>query len=273
MDPDGIQRSSRELTVGLTPLAEQTFAVENVTSTLYVGEPGTIRGTVVNRGPEPVANAVLVYASANPNVEPVDDEVALGRLAPGERRAFALEVDVGERASATSRQLNLTVRYRDPRGNRQVSDSLEPSVSVAPERDWLAVTPRETTFDVDTDNRMTVAVRNVEDEPLRDVRARLVVEEPFTTESTVAYVGALRPNETATLAYQLTVSEDAVPTQSAVRLNVTADRADGEEIHVGTYTVPVTVTEESGPSDVTVFGAGAVVVLVLLAGGWWWLRH
>jgi hypothetical protein len=272
-DRDGIRRTSRELTAGFTPLREQTFAASNVSGTLYVGEPGTIRGTVANTGPRTVADAVLVYRSSNPNVVPDDGEVALGRLEPGARREFAFDVTVSDRATATERQLNLTVRYRDRRGNRGVSDPLEPSVTVAPEREWLRVTPGDATFGVDTENRMTVRVRNVERVPLRNVVARLSVAEPFSTESRTAYVNRLEPNGTATLAFEITVSEDAVPTRSSVRMNVTADRPDGETVHLDAYEVPVTVVAETGPTDTTLLAAGVVVAVALLAGGWWWLRR
>lgn len=272
-DRDGIGRTSRELTTGITPLPEQTFAVSNLSGTLYVGEPGTISGTITNTGPRTVADAALVYTSSTPNVVPGDREVALGRLAPGDRRDFAYEVTVADAASATTQQLNLTVRYRDGDGNRQVSDPLEPSVVVAPERTWLAVTPESNTFTVDSDNRLTVRVRNVERVTLRNVVARLAVDAPFETESRVAYVDELRPNESATLAFELTVSEDAVPTRSSVRLNVTADRSDGERIALNTHDVPVVVAEETGPTDVAVLGAGALVALALLGGGWLWLRR
>jgi len=146
-------------------------------------------------------------------------------------------------------------------------------VTVAPERTWLAVTPESNTFTVDSDNRLTVRIRNVERIPLRNVVARLAVDAPFETESRVAYVDALRPNESATLAFELTVSEDAVPTRSSVRLNVTADRPDGETIVLDTYDVPVVVAEETGPTDAVVLAVGSLVALVLLVGGWLWLRR
>jgi hypothetical protein len=120
---------------------------------------------------------------------------------------------------------------------------------------------------------MTVRVRNVERIPLRNVVARLSVVEPFSTESRTAYVDRLEPNGTATLAFEITVSEDAVPTRSSVRMNVTADRPDGETVHLDAYEVPVTVAAETGPTDTTLLAAGIVVVVALLAGGWWWLRR
>ena len=271
-DVRGVQRESRELTAGVVPLEEISFTAENLSSALYVGEPGTISGTVRNDGPIPVDSAVLVYTPSNPHVDPVDGEVALGRLAPGDRRNFTFEVEVDDRAAAGRQQLNLSVRYRDPHRNRGTSDSLDPSVSLLPERDWLTVTPTNATFDVDSDNRMTVRVRNVEATALSDVRARLDVAEPFSSASRIAYLPELGPDETATLAFEVTVSEDAVATRSSVSLNVTAERADGETVRLDTFVVPVTVTEDESADDTTILGAGALVVVVALVAGWWWLN-
>jgi hypothetical protein len=272
-DRDGIERTSRELTAGVTPLPEQRFAAENVSGSLHVGEPGTIRGTIRNAGPRTVHDAVLVYRPRTPSVAATDTEVALGRLAPGDRREFAFDVDVGERATPSAQQLNLTVRYRNAEGTRSVSDALEPTVRIAPERDWLSVRPVATTFGVDTDNRMTVEVRNVEDVPLRNVVARIGSTDPFTADSRVAYADRVAPGETATLAFAVAVSEDAVPARSTITMNVTAERPDGESVDAGTYDVPVTVVAESGPSDTAVLGVLALLAALVLGGGWWWLRR
>ncbi|RLM59379.1 sialidase [Halobellus sp. Atlit-31R] len=270
-DADGIERTSGALTAGVTPREEVTFDVVNLTSALYVGEPGTIHGTIQNTGPVPVANAVLHYRPTGANVAAVDTEAALGRLEPGAERDFAFEVDVGDGATATDRQLNLSVRYRDPAGNRQTSDELEPTVSVRPERDWLTVTPENATFEIDTDNRLTVRVRNSERAALTDVRARLETEPPFSSESRTAYVQRLPPGDAERLAFAVTVDEDAVPTRSSVTLNVTAERPDGERIALDSYVVPVTVVEDAGASDTTLLAAGVVAVVLALGVGWWWL--
>ncbi len=270
-DRDGVQRTSRELTTGVTPQKKQTFDVSNLSSTLYVGEPGTIRGTITNTGPVPVRNAVIVYTSSNPNIEPVDTEIALGHLAPTERGDFTFEANVADQATANNQQLNLTVRYRNAQGNQQTSDPLEPSVMLLPEREWLTVTPEQASFGIDTDNRMTVRIHNDGQVPLTDIQARLEVEVPFSTESQLAYVQQLSPGETATLAFEVTTSEDAVATQSLVTLNITSDRPDEKEI-AETYLVPVTVEEETDASNTTIFAAAGLIALVVLAGGWWWIR-
>lgn len=272
VDGRGVERTSRPLTAGLRAHSEITFSVRNVSADLAVAEPGTVSATVRNEGPVAVDDAVAVLRPAGA-LTATDREVALGRLPAGASRAVEFDVTVGSAASAGPRQLNVSVRYRDPQGTLRASDPLTPTVAVAPERDWLRVTPQNATFGVDTDNRLVVRVANTEDVPLSDLRARLETEPPFSSESRVAYVERLGPGESTTVAFGLTVSEDAVPTRSSVAVNVTAERPDGERIAVDTYVVPVTVAVESGASDTTVLAAGALLAVIAMIAGWWWLRR
>jgi len=272
-DVDGIQRTTGELTTGFVPGPQQAFAVSTLSADLHVGEQGSIAGTVRNAGPSTADNAVLVVGESTPNLRPVDAQVALGRLRPGETADFDVDAVIDGAASAGARQLNLTVRYRDEGGRLQVSEPIEPTVSVGAERDWLVVTPRETTFEIDTDNRMTVSVRNRQDVPLRDLQVRLEATEPFSSESTTAFVDRLAPDEQATVAFGVTVADDAVVANGSVALNATAERPDGTSIDAGRYVVPVSVVEGSGPGNTTLFVGGLLVVAVVFAAGWWWLRR
>lgn len=272
-DENGIRRTSRDVTVGVVPRPAQTFAVVELTDRLFVGESATVRGTVRNTGPGVARNAVVVFGGGGANVRPIETESAIGRLAPDETAPFSFEVAVAEAASPGPRQLNLTIRYRDDQDNRQRSDPLEPALEIAPEREWLAVSPVDGTVAVDSDNRLTVRVTNAQDVVLRDVQARLQTTAPFSSESASAYVAELRPGQTTDVAFGLTVSDDAVAANSSVTMNVTGERPDGETVDLGTYTVPIRVTEGSGPGNTTLFVGGAIIVALALGAGWWWFRR
>ena len=268
----GVEHMSRPLNAGLQARPETSFSVGNLSAELHVDEPGTIRGEIRNEGPVAVDDAVVVCRSAG-SVTATDRAASVGRLAPGESRSFTFDVDVGSAASAGDRQLNLSVRYRDPQGTRHRSDPLTPTVSVDPERDWLRLATQNATFGIDTDNRLAVRVENTEDVALSNLRARLETEPPFSTESRLAYVDQLDPGETETLAFGLTVSEDGVATRSSIAVTVTAERPDGERITVDTFVVPVSVAAEQRASDTTLLAIGALVAVVAMIGGWWWLRR
>ena len=54
---------------------------------------------------------------------------------------------------------------------------------------------------------------------------------------------------------------------------VTARAPDGDRIRDGPYVVSATVTEQSGPGNTALLGAGILVLVLVLGGGWWWLRR
>lgn len=272
-DEDGISRTSRTLTASVRPAAEQTFALREFGADLRVDRNGTVRGRVVNTGETRVRDPVLVFRSETGDLRPRPGSVALPNLAPGEAAAFAYDVSVPPNATESVQQVSLTVRYRNQRGDLRESDPLERAVRIRPERDWFAVTPVSATFDVDTDNRLTVRVENADAVALREITAHLSVQPPFESDSSTAYAARLAPGESAVLAFEVTVVDDAVATTAPVSLSLTAERPNGETVVAGPYPVPVTVREPSGPSDVTILGVGVAVVVVLLGAGWLWLRR
>jgi hypothetical protein len=272
-DPDGIGRLSRPLVVDFRPAPEQSFALRDVESALRVGREGTVTARVVNERGSTVRSPVVVLSVADPDVRVAPAGVALPALAPGESAPVAFDVTVAEGATVGARQANVTVQYRNRRGDLRASDPLERRVDVAPERDRFAVTPVNATFGVDTDNRLTVTLRNREDAPVEEVRLDLGSSPPLSSESPTAYVDRLGPNESATVAFAVAVSEDAVPATVPATLNVTAETPAGETVRSGPYVVPVTVVEEGGAGSTAVLVGGLVAVLVVLGGGWWWLRQ
>jgi hypothetical protein len=272
-DTDGIARTSLPMSVGVSPAAEAAVSLAGLRADVRVGRNGTVAGTVVNTGSEPLHSPVATLRFPSGDVRPRPRAVALPDLEPGESADVTFEAFVPPNASAGPRQATFEVGYRNARGDRRMTDPVDRTVRVAPERDHLSVVPVDATFTVDTDNHLTVRVTSREPTPLRNVRLRLRVSEPFESVSPVAHVDRLDPGESTVVAFEVTVVEDAVATTAPVTVTATADRPDGESIPAGRYVVPVTVVAESGASDVTLLAVGAAVVFAVFAAGWWWLRR
>lgn len=272
-DTDGVEQTARPLTFGVRPRPEQSFALETVQSTLRVGRTGSLSGTVVNTGETTVGNAVVVLSTASPELVPQPTRVAVSNIEPGGRASFSFDVRVSEEAAATTHQAELTVQYRNQRGQLRRSDPLETPIEVSPQRDRFSLTPVNATFEVDTDNRFAVRITNRESITYREVRVGINATDPFTSESPTAYVEEVAPGESATLFFEVTVSEDAVPTTTAIEATVTAREPDGDRIRDGPYVVSATVTEQSGPGNTALLGTGVLVLVLVIGAGWWWLRR
>lgn len=272
--PEGVRSRSAPLTVAVPVEPELEFALEDVESDLRVAREGTLRGTVRNRGDRTARNAVVVVESASPNVRFAESVYPVGDLAPGANATFAFDARVPRSADPGPRAFAVRVRYEDDDGNPAESDGLDVRAAVGSEPDLVELRPENATFRVDSDNRLTVRVTNTGEETLEDLDARMRVDPPFTSEAPTSFVGELDPGETARLAFELTVSEDAVASTHAVTVNLTAETADGEAVATGPTLLPVSVAEEPpGTGQVGTLAAGVVLVVVLLGAGYWWLRR
>lgn len=272
-DADGVPGQSRPLRLGVSAAPEQSFAVRNVTSTLRVGDDGRLRGELVNTGDRPVESVVVVFEPDNPNVEPVETEVAVGDLGPGERAAFAFEAAVSDAAGAGDRQFSVTVRYRTGDGDRRSSEPVDVVVAVGERRDDFGLSGVETTVQRGENGGLTVEVTNRRDGPVTDLSAKLYAKSPLSTDDDEAFVPSLAPGESATLTFGLGVGSDALAKTYPVKLDFRYETADGETRITDTYQLPVTVTEPetNGPGPLVL--GGAVVVLGALGGVAYLLRR
>jgi len=275
-DEDGVAVESDPLALGVVPRPEQTFSVVGAERDVAVDDEGTVSVTLRNDGPVAVTDATVTLRSGHPDLRVAGGANAtrvVGAWAPGERRTVTYEVRATERAEPRNYSLPVSVAYRDADGDR-ATDRVGPlGVTPAAERTILAVEPVNATLGIDTENAVRVRIRNVGDERLTDVRARLAVAEPYESHNPTSYVDSLAPGESATLTFELTTPEDGVATHDAIPLAVSADEPDGDRVTHDGYFVPVTITDAGGTARLlSIVGAGAAALLVL-GGAWWWYER
>lgn len=271
-DTEGLPRESPSLAVQLTPRTEQEFIVRDVESTLRVGDEGTVRGQVVNQGPETARNAVAVISIDSPNLDPLETEYVLGTLEPGEAASFEYEMETSEAASAGPRQLSMEVRYRNSAGTQLSSESIDVSVEVAAERDVLDVRPTSTTVEAGGSSRLVLEVTNAGDEPITDVSAKLFANAPLSSSNDEAFQSALAPGETKEFVFQISGAPGSLPKTYPASVDFQYDDADGDTLLSDTYRIPVEVVEPEGGGGPPILLI-LVVLLVVLAGGYYLLRR
>jgi len=268
-DIDGIDRSSRTLTTGVRPTAEQSFSVTNVSTNLRVGEEGTVSGTVVNNGPDAVTNPVVIFSPSNPNIVVDSSEYAIPDIAPGERANFEYTVTISDAGSASVQQFNLTTRYRNARGDVQRSDVLETKARIEPKRDRFIIKSATDEIAAGSDQAVTIQITNNGEQPLQNVEAKAFVESPLSSDNDEAIVTSLAANETAEFTIALSAASDALPKTYPVSLDFQYEMPDGDSEVSKTYTTAIVVTEpeDSGFPLPLVLGA-LIIIGVAGIGGW-----
>jgi hypothetical protein len=264
---DGENTQSRQLQLGVTPIPEQTFTLENVEGTLRAGEEGTLRGEVVNTGTRTASNAVVQFAPPSGTITATESEYAVGTLEPDERASFEFTVEAGTDAGAGPRQFSFTVDYRDIDDERRTSDSLDALVDVGERRDEFSLEALDTQIEAGSDGRLRVEVTNTLDEPLSDISAKLYVEEPLSSSDDEAFVGQLEPGATAEVVFQLGASGSALEKTYPVQVDFRYDDADGDTRISDTYQLPMQVQlpEDDGSLPVPLPVIVALVALIVVA--------
>ena len=268
---DGIVRTEENVRGAVLPVDEQRFGIDDVESTLRVGEDGDVVGTVTNEGPTEARNVVVQYADDAENVIPIESSVAVGTLDAGESAEFRLPIEIGGEAEPVARTADVTVQYRNADFERRTYDDVELLFDVAPQRDQflLEVVDREITagdtiaFDVEVTNNL--------DGTVSDVEARLFADDPLDSDDDEAFVEELDPGESTTMTFELEADSGATSKTYPISFDFRYDDERGNSQLSDTTRVAITVVEAEGG-----FPWGLVIGLLVVTaagGGYYYYRR
>ncbi|GAA0515107.1 Uncharacterized conserved protein [Halorubrum aquaticum] len=265
--PEGYERADVDPSVGVTPRPEQRFSVGDVESDLYVGERGSVYGTVTNEGPNEARNVVVQYADQSANVIPIERSVAVGTLEAGESGSFRLPLEIGGEAEAVDRTSDVVVQYRNEEFERRAYDDVELLYDVEPQRDQFRLEVENREIEAGGSVEMDVEVTNNLDETMTDVEARLFADSPLDSANDEAFAASLEPGESTTMTFDLEASASGTAKTYPVSFDFRYDDGDGNSQLSDTTRVPVTVVEAEESSPLSGVGTVPLVlgVLALLA--------
>lgn len=272
-DANGIPTSPPPQTIGVSPAARQSFAIDDVAVAAY-GETTTVTATLTNTGDRPVRYAQASISAASSTVRLTDATGAVGTLEPGGSTSITFELDMAPDAAAGLRQFDATVSYERADDRSYRSRPVSFTADIPTQTDVLELEPVNNTFDVDESNRFTVRVTNTGERPVTDVHARLGVQLPYESDTRTAYVDSLEPGESALFHFEVTTPEDAVESTDALPITINATGPDDRSISTGPTLVQIQVTTSESPTgSITNLVLAAFAVVAILVAGWWWLNQ
>ncbi|MFC7228021.1 hypothetical protein N0B31_11465 [Salinirubellus salinus] len=208
---DGVTSQSVPLQFGIQLGAEQSVSIEDGTSSLAVGDRGTVTATLTNEGPRTLRDATVALQPNGQTVVPVEPEQAIGTLEPGESTTFEYPVRISPEASEGPRQLAFVTAYRDGEGEtRQTTPSYltldvaeRQSFDIAEVTDDLAVGGQGTVnFTVTNEGPFTVEDATVALQPNGETVVPVEPDQPL---------GTLAPGESTTVQYPVRATAAAEP--------------------------------------------------------------
>ncbi len=289
-DSNGVERTSRELRVG-AETTQQRLALRSLESQLRVGEEGQLRGELRNLGDTPLRDVVLVAdtgdsavpgfdgisaSSGTPSVPnargvaPQEAQYAIDRLEPNASKPLDMRIAVGRDAEPGDRLLTFDVRYRtDAGGVYWTQNPVDAQVSIAPERNEFAVNATNTAITAGGTESIRVTLTNQRNETLSNIEAKAFVNAPLDVgDNDEAFVPELRPNETTTVSFDVSVDGGTTAQTYPLRLDFRYDDTRGTSQLSDTYRVPVTVVTDESLPWLLIGGVG--LGIISLVGVWWY---
>ena len=264
-DADGVETTAPSARTGVTPIREQSFAIDGVEGDLEVGYSGTVSGTISNDGPLAVDDAVLVAEPQSTRVTLGESRYALPELAAGESTDFAFDADVNGGADPGPRQVRFTVEYTS--NDATITDETTDRIVVDPRRPEFDVTADGATIPAGETRRITFEITNQRPETLSSINAGLYADSPLSTVNDEAFVDELAPGESTEIWFEVAATDAAGVETHPVELDFRYDDERGNDRISDVTQYPVEVTElvdDGGDLPVGPIVAG-VAVLVAVA--------
>jgi len=249
VDNDGDEtRRTRTTTfpVEVTVKEDARFEVVSVDSEARVGATDTVRLTVENVGTEAANDASLMLESQNTDLNFGSDASAsraIGDLAPGQTRTVAYEVTATSSAKPQQYAMELTAEYKSDDGIARTSQTRTVGISPVPEQKF-SVRNVTSTVNVGDTGDLSMTMRN--EGPLSVTDADVTLRSTSGTlafagsDSASRFVGEWEPNETRTVEYDITATDNAEPRSYVLEAEVSYRDEEGDSATAPTRTLGVT---------------------------------
>ena len=264
-DEDGILRESATLATAVEPTGAQTFALDDVDSTLEVGESGTITATLENTGPSAVETPVVSAEPASDRIDIGEGQVAVADLAENESANVSFEADVSGEAAPGPRPVTFTVEYGVD-DERLEADPFVRRVAVGDEEPAFTITAPEAQVPAGTTETVRLNVTNNRAERLSNINVFLYPDGPLDVSTDEAFLSGLDPGESETISVDVSADEGAEPRTYPLEADVRYDSETDDDLITQVYQVPIEVTEPPD-DDGLLPSLVSLVGVAVIAGG------
>ena len=249
-------------TVEIEITDDARFRVDNVNSTLRVGEEGEITGELTNLGNEDVTNAQLGFNTDDEeNIFALESGIVAGDIDAGDSAEFTIPVEASSEARAVDKQFDLPVTYRDSNGIRAEDDDPEFTATIGEKRDEFLIEAVDRAITAGTSTELDVEVTNNRDERVTDIEAKLFADDPLDSDDDEAYIESLDAGESTTVTFELNAESGATAKTYPVSMDFRYDDSNQRSQLSDSYRMAIDVAEgEDGGLPVGIIAIGLVVL-------------
>jgi hypothetical protein len=257
------------VTIKIKPLVK-IDVLETVPENLNVGSEGYLNLKIKNAGLEDgkKASVKLIRNGASPLI-PTDNSIFIGDFPHDRTVTCRYRVSVSSDAEKQTYPVDVLVTYENSEGDT-VSSAAE-TIGV-PVGGKITFTSRTVQVIQGYEGVVQVEYTNSGNDTAYNAQARLSAVKPFTSSDDTAYLGDLKPGETAIARYQIKVDDSADEKKYSLNTEVRyRDVLDNSQIS-DTFSVPVEVLQKpAGNGLIQVLTAIAIIALIGCGAGYYLL--
>ena len=239
------------------------LSVENVSSPhLQAGGEGYITFTIRNTGHDTGerTSLYLVPEGASP-VVPFTNGVYIGNFPPGATTHPRFKVAISRNADPVqSYPVSLYAVYRDFEGNTITSPSVSTGVTFGEKIQFECTSAPSVVHPGETDT-ISVTYKNTGNSTVLNAQARINVIDPFSSEDDIAYLGDIKPGQSATALFR--IKTEAGATIKTYSVDSEVGYTDPYRTEFTSDNIPVILDVQPG-SDTWLI---AIAIIIIIAGG------
>jgi hypothetical protein len=237
--------------------------LEATPENLNVGMEGYLNLRIKNIGSEDGKQAtVRITRNGESPVIPTDTSVFVGDFLQGEAITCRYKVAVSGNAEKQTYPVDLSVTYENNEGAVITSSPYTLGIPVGAKTEFIvASAPAPVT--AGSQGVILVDYQNAGDTTVYNAQSRITAVDPFSSSDDTAYLGDLKPGESATARYSIGVRDAAVPKEYSLDSEVRYRDALSNSQISDTLKVRVLVTPGSGTANPF---SSPLVLLLAVAG-------
>lgn len=257
------QTEETYLTASVAPERDR-FQLDDVQSSLQVGEEGDVSMTVRNNG-EAATDVVVEILPAGQNIHPQESQYAIGAMDAGAQTTVEFPIDVSDNAKPIPRQLSFQVTYEDQDSDQRQTPPYNVRVQIDEHADRFLVEPAKARIDIGGSATIEVEVTNNGDTRVENVNAKIFADDPLSADDDEAYIDVLEPGASETVTFSVGVAGSALPKAYPLSMDLQYEE-NGDTKLSDTYQVPVTATESDQQGIPTSYMIGGAIIVLVAIG-------
>ena len=240
---------------------------------LNVGTEGYVNMKIENTGSDTGTKSIIkIIRNGNSPIIPTDSSVYIGDFKPGSVVDCRYKVSVSGDAQKQTYPIDVVVVYQNNEGDFVTSRSDTVGISVGGKADFAVSSPPS---EMNPGNKkvITVEYKNTGDTTVKSAQARISAVDPFTSNDDIAYIGDLKPGESRTVSYVMSVDRSATIKEYGLDSEIRyRDELDNTYIS-DTMKVKVNVTTPAGMTAILSNPIYLSIIVAIIIGAVYLVYH